>query len=250
MEKKESPMNTIFLFMVVVSVAVAGFNGRMPELNKSILDSAKEAVMLTALLVGPMALWLGVMFLLEKAGLLSVVALKLQPILSKLFPSIPLNHPAMSAIIMNLSANVLGLGHAATPMGIKAMQELEKLTPEKGTATDDMILFLAINTSSVTLLPLGVMSIRASAGAHNPASIILPTLLATICSTTVAIICAKFFARRKPMPSVVPQEELERIENIEKGSEKAQFSPSFVILSLAVLASIAFSIHNHAITYG
>ena len=250
MQKKESPINVIFLFMVAVSVAVAGFNGRMPELNTAIFESAKGAVALAIGLIGPMALWLGVMFLLEKAGLLNVVAIKLQPVLSKLFPSIPANHPAMSAIIMNLSANMLGLGSAATPMGIKAMQELEKLTPEKGTATDDMILFLAINTSSVTLLPLGVITVRASAGAQNPASIILPTLLATVCSTTVAIICTKFLAKRNPMPSVIPPEELKRIESIEKTAEKPQLSPSFVILSSAILISIAFSIYKHVITHG
>jgi spore maturation protein SpmA len=236
--------------MVVVSVAVAGFNGKMPQLNTAIFESAKSAVVLAIGLIGPMALWLGVMFVLEKAGLLSVVALKLQPVLSKLFPSIPANHPAMSAIIMNLAANMLGLGNAATPMGIKAMQEMEKLAPEKGTASDDMILFLAINTSSVTLLPLGVITIRASAGVANPASIILPAIITTICTTIVAITFTKFLSRKNKMLSVVSPEEMQRIEALEKSAEKSVFSPVLTLLILAVLASLGYSIYNHIITNG
>ena len=231
--------------MVVVSVAVAGFNGRMPQLNSAIFDSARAAVMLVIGLIGPMALWLGVMFVLEKAGALNVLALKMQPVLSRLFPSIPANHPAMSAIIMNLSANMLGLGNAATPMGIKAMQEMEKLTPEKGTASDDMIMFLAINTSCVTILPLGVITVRASAGAANPAAIILPAVIVTICTTIVAIAAAKFLSRKNKMPSVVSPEEKERIEMLEKSSEKTAFSPILTALILAVLASLGFSIYKH-----
>lgn len=245
MQKKESPINIIFLFMIVVSVAVAGFNGKMPELNTAIFDSAKSAVMLAIGLIGPMALWLGVMFVLEKAGLLSIVAVKLQPVLSKLFPSIPANHPAMSAIIMNLAANMLGLGNAATPMGIKAMQEMEKLAPEKETASDDMILFLAINTSSVTLLPLGVITIRASAGAINPASIILPAICTTVCTTIIAICFTKFLSRKNKMLSVVSAEEIKRIEVLEKSAEKPVLSPILALLILSIFASLCYSIYNH-----
>jgi len=236
--------------MVVVSVAVAGFNGKMPALNTAIFDSAKSAVVLAIGLIGPMALWLGVMLVLEKAGLLSIVALKLQPVLNKLFPSIPANHPAMSAIIMNLAANMLGLGNAATPMGIKAMQEMEKLAPEKGTASDDMILFLAINTSSVTLLPLGVITIRASAGVTNPASIILPAICTTICTTIVAICFTKFLSRKNKMLSVVSDEEIKRIDMLEKSAEKSTFSPILTLLILAIFASLGYSIYNHIATAG
>jgi len=119
-----------------------------------------------------------------------------RPLMVRLFPDVPHDHPAMSAMIMNMAANALGLGNAATPMGIKAMQELEKLAPEKGTATNAMCLFLAINTSSVTLLPLGVITIRAAAGATSPAAIFIPSLIATTCSTIVAIVAAKMLARR------------------------------------------------------
>jgi spore maturation protein SpmB len=119
----------------------------------------------------------------------------------RLFPDVPHDHPAMSAMIMNMAANALGLGNAATPMGIKAMQELEKLAPEKGTATNAMCLFLAINTSSVTILPLGVITVRAAAGAASPASIFIPSLIATCCSTAVAILMAKFLAARESAPT-------------------------------------------------
>ncbi|MEW6501496.1 MAG: nucleoside recognition domain-containing protein, partial [Thermodesulfobacteriota bacterium] len=126
----------------------------------------------------------------------------MRPLMTRLFPDVPAEHPAMSAMIMNLAANVLGLGNAATPMGIKAMQELDKLSAEKGTATNAMCLFLAINTSSVTLLPLGVITVRAAAGALNPAAIVLPSIFATTCSTVVAILVAKLLA--KPDLTVAP----------------------------------------------
>ena len=130
----------------------------------------------------------------EAGGLLRLIARAMRPLMTRLFPEVPPEHPAMSAMIMNLAANALGLGNAATPMGIKAMQELDKLAAEKGTATNAMCLFLAINTSSVTILPRGVITVRAAAGAHDPAGIFLPTLVATICSTTVAIIAARTLA--------------------------------------------------------
>ena len=119
-------------------------------------ESAKGAVTLAIGLIGPMALWLGIMKVAEEGGLLRIVAGWVRPVMVKLFPDVPPDHPAMSAMIMNMAANALGLGNAATPMGIKAMQELDKLSAEKGTATNAMCLFLAINTSSVTLLPLVV----------------------------------------------------------------------------------------------
>ena len=122
-----------------------------------------------------------------------LIARAIRPVMVRLFPNVPAEHPAMSAMIMNMAANALGLGNAATPMGIKAMMELDRLNPNKGEATDAMCLFLAINTSSVTLLPLGVIGVRASAGAAEPAAILIPTLVATICSTAVAIAASKTF---------------------------------------------------------
>ena len=149
-----------------------------------------------------MALFLGLMKVAEAGGLLTIIAKLLRPILVRLFPDIPAEHPAMGAMIMNLSANVMGLGNAATPFGIRAMQELDKLNPHKGTASDSMVLFLAINTSSITLLPTGVIALRAAAGSSDPAGIVPTTLFATLCSTIVAIFAATYFARLWGKPKV------------------------------------------------
>jgi spore maturation protein SpmA/spore maturation protein SpmB len=150
-------------------------------------------------LIGVMALFLGLMKVAEAGGLLTIIARLLRPIMVRLFPEVPADHPAMGAIIMNLSANVMGLGNAATPFGIRAMQELDKLNPQKGTATNAMALFMAINTSSITLLPTGVIALRASAGSGDPAGILPTTLFATVCSTAVAIVAAKFYSRFWPV---------------------------------------------------
>lgn len=199
---KSSAINTIFVTLILGGIFVALFNGSMETLTKASFDAAKTAVTLAISLVGAMALWLGLMKVAENAGLLSVIARKLKPVMTRLFPEVPGDHPAMSAMIMNMSSNILGLGNAATPFGIKAMQALESLNKHKGTATHAMCLFLAINTSSVTLLPLGAIAVRAGAGADDPAGILLPSILATACSTAVAVILAKLFARRDPYPPV------------------------------------------------
>ncbi|MDD5452241.1 MAG: hypothetical protein PHT49_10140 [Desulfovibrionales bacterium] len=196
MNKKPAAINIIWLFLILLSVVAAAYSGRMKETLDASFEAAKGAVELAIGLVGIMALWLGLMKVAEVGGLLSLVARAVRPVMVRLFPEVPPGHSAMSAMIMNISANVLGLGNAATPMGIKAMMELDKLNPNKGQATNAMALFLAINTSSVTILPLGIIGVRAAAGAADPASIIIPTLIATICSTTVAIAMAKVLARR------------------------------------------------------
>ncbi|MEN8256293.1 MAG: nucleoside recognition domain-containing protein [Thermodesulfobacteriota bacterium] len=205
MKQKPSAINSIWLAMVVLATVTAAYTGRMDEVTKASFDSAKAGVMLAIGLIGPMALWLGIMKVVEAGGLMRSIARAVRPLMIRLFPDVPAEHPAMSAMIMNMAANALGLGNAATPMGIKAMQELEKLAPEKGTATNAMCLFLAINTSSVTLLPLGVITVRAAAGATSPAAILVPSLIATICSTCVAIIMAKTLAAREQAPSVMKQ---------------------------------------------
>lgn len=216
MKQKPSAINSIWLAMVVLATLTAAYTGRMDEVTKASFDSAKAGVMLAIGLIGPMALWLGIMKVAEAGGLMRVIARGVRPLMIRLFPEVPAEHPAMSAMIMNMAANALGLGNAATPMGIKAMQELEKLAPEKGTATNAMCLFLAINTSSVTLLPLGVITVRAAAGATSPAAILVPSLIATICSTSVAIFMAKTLAAkekggsgpRQPLEAAGPAEPL------------------------------------------
>jgi len=151
-------------------------------------------------LIGVMALFLGLMKVAEAGGLLAIIAKLVRPLMVRAFPDVPAEHPAMGAMIMNISANALGLGNAATPFGIRAMQELDKINPHKGTATDAMVLFLAINTSSVTLLPTGVIALRAATGSADPAGILPTTLFATILSTTVAFIAVKFYRRFSEPP--------------------------------------------------
>ena len=201
-------MNGIFFAIVAIAFSVAAYRQitfeavagvdavtPMGQLGIGMIDTANTAVTLAIGLVGVMALFLGLMKVAEKAGLLLVVAKTLRPLMTRLFPDVPADHPAMGAMIMNLSANVLGLGNAATPFGIRAMEHLDTLNGDKGKATDSMILFLAINTSSVTLLPTGVIAIRAAAGSQDPAGIVPTTLFATLVSTTVAILVAKLCAR-------------------------------------------------------
>ncbi len=174
----------------------------MAILSRAIIDSATGSVELALGLVGVMALFLGLMKIAEEGGMLTFLARLIRPLMIRLFPDIPSDHPAMGAMILNLSANALGLGNAATPFGIKAMQELDKLNREKGTATDSMVLFIAINTSSITLLPTGVIALRASAGSSDPAGILPTTLFATIGSTLTAILAAKLYRHFFPAPKI------------------------------------------------
>ena len=198
MQPKASAINIVWLGLIGIAVVTAAYTGRMDEVTRASFESAKAGVTLAIGLIGPMALWLGIMKVAEAGGLMRMIARALRPVMTRLFPEVPAEHPAMSAMIMNMAANTLGLGNAATPMGIKAMQELDKLAAEKGTATNAMCLFLAINTSSVTLLPLGVITVRAAAGATDPAGILIPAIVATACSTTVAIVAAKLLAGPEP----------------------------------------------------
>ena len=188
-------MNWIWLGLIVGSVVAAGFSGRMAEVTAASIDSAKAAVTLAIGLLGVMAFWLGMMRIVQAGGFLHTLARWLRPLMVRLFPEVPADHPAMSAMIMNMASNMLGLGNAATPFGIKAMQELDSLNPQPGTATNAMVLFLAINTSNVALAPLGVIALRASLGSGDAAGIWLPTLLATAFSTLVGILAAKLLQR-------------------------------------------------------
>jgi len=188
----------------------------MHSLTDQLLHSANDAVTLAIGLIGVLTLFMGLMRIVEEGGLLQSLARLIYPLLKWLFPDIPANHPAFGAMMMNLSANMIGLGNAATPFGLKAMQELEKLNPHPGTATNAMVLFLAINTSSVTLLPTKIIALRVSAGSHDPAGIIATTLIATLCSTVVAIVAAKLLQRvlPKPVPTVtLAPETFEKIDH-------------------------------------
>jgi spore maturation protein SpmA len=162
---------------------------------KASFDSAKTAFEVALGLTGVMCLWLGVMKVGERAGFLDVLARWLAPLFNRLFPEVPRGHPALGSITMNMSANVLGLDNAATPMGLKAMRELQELNPNKDTASDAQILFLVLNASSVTLLPVTIFTYRAQMGAQDPTDVFIPILMATYCSTMVGLLFVAFMQR-------------------------------------------------------
>lgn len=199
-------MNLIFFIIVLIAFISAGWRqiiwmpgdgdlSPMESLSRSMVESASGSVELALGLVGVMTLFLGLMKVAEAGGMLTILARLIRPLMVRLFPNVPPDHPAMGSMILNMSANALGLGNAATPFGIRAMQELDKLNSRHGTATDSMVLFLAINTSNVTILPTGVIALRAAAGSIDPAGILPTTLFATMFSTIIAILAAKMYGR-------------------------------------------------------
>ena len=185
-------LNWIWLGLVLSSITLAALSGQLTETTQAAFDACNTAVMKLALpLLGIWALWLGMMRLAEKAGLVEILARFLKPLLRRLFPDVPANHPAMGSMVMNMAANMLGLSNAATPLGLRAMQHLETLNPRPGTATNAMCTFLAINTSSIQLIPTTVIGILIAAGAAQPTSIIGTSLATSICSMIVAIFTVK-----------------------------------------------------------
>ena len=172
-------LNGLFVTVVVTSVLLAAATGRMEALTQGVIDSAQDAVQLAIGLIGVMAFFLGLMRIAEDGGLMRRIARALGPVMQRLFPGVPVDHPAMSAMILNISSNMLGLGNAATPFGIRAMEQLDTLNGQKGTATNAMVLFLAINTAGLAILPSGVIGLRASLGSQDAAGIFLPTLVAS-----------------------------------------------------------------------
>ncbi len=170
---------------------------------KAAFDAARNGFEIALGLTGVMALWLGVMRVGERAGFLQGLTWLLTPLFQRLFPDVPRNHPALGAITMNMAANMLGLDNAATPIGIKAMQELQTLNPDKKTASDAQILFLVINASSVTLLPVTIFTYRAQAGAHDPTDVFIPILIATYCSTMAGLLATAFYQRINLLDRVV-----------------------------------------------
>lgn len=190
-------INKIWMSMLVIGVIFAAINGKMSEVNEAIFTGAKDAVTICIGLISVLVFWLGLMRIAEVAGMLRALARLLEPIVRKIFPEVPKGHPAMGYILSNMSANLFGLGNAATPMGIKAMQQLKELNGNKDTASRSMITLLAINTASITLIPTTVISIRMSYGSVSPTEIVGTTLIATICSTIGALIIDRFFYYRR-----------------------------------------------------
>jgi len=189
-------LNYIWLGLLLLAVIIGGINGSLDQVTQAGLERAEYAVMKLALpLAGIMVLWLGLMRLAERAGMVQALATLLRPILRRLFPDVPVDHPAMGSMVMNMAANILGLANAATPLGLRAMKDLETLNPRPGTASNAMCTFLAINTSSIQLLPLTAIGVLAVNGAVNPTAIVGPALLATLCSTIAGITAVKWMEK-------------------------------------------------------
>ncbi|KGI61264.1 nucleoside recognition domain-containing protein [Prevotella sp. S7 MS 2] len=187
-----------FLIAFVVALARLIFLGDIavfPELMNSTFDSSKSAFEISIGLTGMLALWLGLMKIAERAGLINVLARVLSPVFTKLFPDIPKGHPAMGSIFMNIASNMLGLDNAATPLGLKAMQELQTLNPKKDTATNPMIMFLVLNTSGLTIIPVSILSYRAQQGAVQPTDVFLPILIATFVATLGGVIITSIYQK-------------------------------------------------------
>ena len=262
-------MNAVFIGIVFVAFVVGGYRqwtwvpasvddvSPMAELSTAIVEAAGGAVTLSIGLVGMMALFLGLMKVAEAGGLLTIIAKILRPLMVRAFPEVPANHPAMGAMILNFSANALGLANAATPFGIRAMQELDKLNPVKGTATNAMALFLAVNTSAVTLLPTGVIGLRVAAGSQDPAGILPTTLFATCFSTLTAFVAVKVYQRFSavapagtagPRASAEPEAEpMPAPEGLEVSAEASSGAYPFWVSATAmaaILALIALAVVN------
>ncbi len=184
-------LNLIWLGMILISVIVGVIEGRIDEVARSVTESAKLGFDIALGLAGIMTLWLGIMSIANESGLVNLLGKALRPILKRLFPDIPTEHPAMGAITLNLAANMLGLANAATPFGLQAMKELQALNQHAKIATNSMCTFLAINTSSVQLIPATAIAYLAANGSSNPSSVIVSSMIATIISTLVAIISVK-----------------------------------------------------------
>jgi spore maturation protein A len=180
--------------MMAIGVGAGIYNGKIDAVTEAAIDMAKVSVNIAIGLIGIMALWLGIMKIAEDSGLIRIIAKGLRPITIRLFPDVPEDHPAIGSIVLNMSANMLGLGNAATPLGLKAMEELQELNPHKDTATNSMVMFLAINTSSVqVILPATVVALMGA----SASDIFITTILATLLSTIAAIAAVKVLEKMK-----------------------------------------------------
>lgn len=197
-------LNYIWFGLMAVALIVAAINGTAENVTKGAIESAKIAVEISIGLIGIMALWIGMMRIAERAGMITLLARASAPILKWIFPEVPHDHPAMGAMVMNIAANMLGLSNAATPLGIKAMEELQEINPVKDTASNAMVMFMALNTASVQLIPATVIGILAAARSTNPTAIIGTTLVATFVGTVAAIISTKLLQPFYPYPQPEP----------------------------------------------
>lgn len=188
-------MNLVWLFFIITGILFAMATGRVDVVTDAAFSSAEKAVTIAFGLIGAIALWSGIVKIAEEAGFTQLLAWTLRPVIRWLFPSLPSRSPAAAAVLMSMGANLLGLGNAATPLGLKAMEEMQRLNPTPDEATDAMCTFLAITTSSITLIPATVLALRAKLGSSDPAEIVGTTIVATFFSTAAAIIADRLLRR-------------------------------------------------------
>jgi len=191
-------LNYIWFGLMATAFVVAAFNGTVDAVTRGAMESASTAVQIAIGLIGIMTLWLGIMRVAEAAGLVTLLGRALRPLLGRLFPEVPAGHPAAGAIVVAVAANMLGLNNAATPLGIKAIEELQALNPDKDTATNAMVTFLAMTTSGVQLIPATMIGVLAAAGSQQPTAIIAPSIVATFIGTVAAVTAAKLLQRVYP----------------------------------------------------
>lgn len=189
-------VNYIWIFLILVGVIFSFLTGNIDTINNSILTNGKEGLDLIISILPIIVLWTGIMKIAEDSGLLKKFAKLVQPILSRLFPSVPKENPALGYIASNIAANMMGLGSAATPFGLKAMKELQKINSKKDTASTPMITFLVLNTAGVTIVPTTVLALRIAHHSVNPSEIIIPSIIATFCSSLAGLLLDYFIRRR------------------------------------------------------
>lgn len=188
-------LNYIWLSMIILAVVIGGINGKIEDVTTSAIDSAASAVVIAIGLIGIMALWLGIVRIAEDSGLMKIVAKAIAPILRRLFPDVPDGHPAMGSMTMNIAATMLGLSNAATPLGLKAMEDLETLNKNPGVATNAMCTFLAVNTAGFQLIPATMIGIMSASGSKDPTAIIGTTLAAGFVAVVVGVTAAKLLQK-------------------------------------------------------
>jgi spore maturation protein A len=198
-------LNYIWFGLMAIALVVAAFNGTVDGVTRGAMESASTAVQIAIGLIGIMTLWLGIMRVAEAAGLVTLLGRALRPLLRRLFPEVPSDHPAAGAIVLAIAANMLGLNNAATPLGIKAMEELQALNPDKDAATNSMVTFLAMTTSGVQLIPATMIGVLAAAGSQQPTAIIAPSIIATFVGTLAAVVAAKVLQRVYPASTPIRQ---------------------------------------------
>ena len=255
-------LNLIWLALLLSGILVAVFTGKLDAVGQGGLTAAKSAVMDIALpLVGVMALWLGMMRLAEKSGLIQRLGRLIRPIMLRLFPDVPSDHPAIGAMMMNISANMLGVSNAATPLGLKAMTELNRLNPKPGVATNAMCTFLAINTASIQLIPATAINLLAINGSKNPSAIVGSTLLSTGFATICAIVTVKVLERLGPFrwenqpASVDPQPKTTETDKEDQPAAEGppceqSKGPSWAVWALGVLLLVfAWAFISRAFPY-